>query len=194
MFAPDDVDRLGHVLGDLEGTRFADAADIYGPRVDHRAGSAGPLIGTGVIDTIGGCVGAESCLSNGRVGIGDRVGMLRDPVPRKIRVEPGENPKTRGGLDKEIVRRTIRRHMNEVRHCYEQRLAGNPALHGRLVVDFAISAQGLVVTSSVASSNVGDSRLDACVVQAVRRWPFPAANTSGLTLVSYPFVFVPAGG
>ena len=39
----------------------------------------------------------------------------------------------RGSLDREIIRRTIRRHINEVRFCYEQELAAHRDLGGALL-------------------------------------------------------------
>ena len=53
-----------------------------------------------------------------------------------------------------------------------------------------------VVRSSIAEpeSTVADARLRSCVSEAVRRWAFPAVPNGGLTVVSYPFVFAPAGG
>ena len=38
----------------------------------------------------------------------------------------------RGTLDREIIRRTIRRHINEVRFCYEQELSTHRNLGGPL--------------------------------------------------------------
>jgi hypothetical protein len=32
-------------------------------------------------------------------------------------------------------------------------------------------------------------RVESCVVQAVRRWPFPRPEGGGLVIVSYPFNF-----
>jgi hypothetical protein len=41
---------------------------------------------------------------------------------------------------------------------------------------------------------MGNSAVEGCMVQAVRRWQFPAPDGGGLVLVSYPFVLAPAGG
>jgi hypothetical protein len=35
--------------------------------------------------------------------------------------------------------------------------------------------------------------VEACVVNAVKRWDFPAPDRGGLAMVSYPFTFAPAG-
>jgi len=43
---------------------------------------------------------------------------------------------------------------------------------------------------SLASSTIGDGRVESCVLDAVRRWQFPRPDAGGVALVSYPFVFV----
>ena len=100
----------------------------------------------------------------------------------------------RGTLDKEIVRRIIRRHINEVKYCYELGLARRRALDGRVVVQFTIASSGQVIASVLGSSTLGDAKVESCVVQTVRRWEFPRPLGGGLVIVSYPFVLSPAGG
>jgi TonB family protein len=97
----------------------------------------------------------------------------------------------RGSLDKEIIRRIVRRHLNEVRYCYEQALAAHPSLTGRLVVQFTIAPTGLVLASVLQSSSLGVVSVDICVVQAVKRWEFPQPKGGGLVMVSYPFQLTP---
>ena len=48
-----------------------------------------------------------------------------------------------------IIRRIVRRHMNDVNFCYEHALAANPTLTGRVVWKFKIAASGDVVASEV---------------------------------------------
>ena len=100
----------------------------------------------------------------------------------------------RGNLDREIIRRIIRRHINEVRFCYEQQLTTHHDLAGRMVVQFNIAPTGQVLSSVMQSSTLGNVRVESCTLQAVRRWEFPKPEGGGLVNVSYPFVFAPAGG
>jgi TonB family protein len=97
----------------------------------------------------------------------------------------------RGSLDKEIIRRVIRMHANEVKYCYEQELTRHPALSGRIAVQFTIAATGQVISSVLQSSTMGNPQVENCVVQAFRRWYFPYPTGGGIVLVSYPFNFVP---
>ena len=92
-----------------------------------------------------------------------------------------------GGLAREQVRRTIQRHLGEVRSCYERELQARPDLRGRLVVQFLITPDGLPQNPTVTSGDIQNANVSACVEQAVRRWSFP--TSPGMTVVSYPFVF-----
>jgi len=102
------------------------------------------------------------------------------------------SPGPRGSLDKEIIRRVIRRHINEVRWCYESELSKDPLLGGRVTVRFTIAASGQISASALESSTMGNARVESCVVQAVRRWEFPKPLGGGVVNVSYPFVLTPA--
>lgn len=110
------------------------------------------------------------------------------PPTRGRRTPPQPGPtRTMGSLSREQVRRTVHRHLNEVRFCYEQGLQSRPELEGRVAVSFIISDSGVVQTSTVASDSTGSNQVSSCVSQAVRRWTFPSA--AGSTGVTYPFVF-----
>src|SRR4029079_4471472 len=100
----------------------------------------------------------------------------------------------RGNLDKGIIRRILRTHLNEIRYCYEQSLVRHPSLSGRVVVQFTIAGTGRVLASVLQSSTIPEAALTSCVVQATRRWQYPAPDGGGLAIVSYPFQLTPAGG
>jgi len=192
----DAADVLGHMVG-------ATIADAYGRGgigvLGTGAGGGGlgdGLVGLGHIGT-NGRFGTGNGNGNGNgngdgPGYGTAVGQLatrRASVPDAI---PGIGD-VRGSLDKEIIRRIIRRHLNEVRYCYEQGLASHPSLNGRLVVQFTIAPTGRVLASALQSSSLGVVSVDACVVQAVKRWEFPQPSGGGLVMVSYPFQLTPGG-
>jgi len=94
-----------------------------------------------------------------------------------------------GALDKEVIRRVVRAHINEVRHCYNQGLAVDPNLKGRVVIEFLIGPVG-VVTFVHVKENLVDATVGECVAQAVKRWAFPKPTGSSVQ-VTYPFVFEP---
>jgi TonB family protein len=179
------------VLGHLQGTTIAGAYGTGSPGVvGTGAGAAGTgegALGTGTLETTGGFVSG-----GGGIDYGRNVGRLGRRTARPPEILQGI-ASVRGTLDKEIVRRTVRRHLNEVRYCYEQALATHRDLQGRLVVQFTISPAGRVLAALLQSSTLGVASLDACVVGAVRRWEFPQPAGGGLVSVSYPFQLSPAG-
>jgi TonB family protein len=180
------------VLGDMQSPLIGSAYGVGGlGQVGTGRGGDGTgegTIGVGGLRTIG--VGPGGPGSGTRYGSG--VGKLgtRQARPPEIIIGHAE---VRGTLDKEIIRRIIRRHMNEVRFCYEQGLARQPSLAGRLVVSFMISPKGQVMSSLMQSATFNAPSVSSCVVQAVKRWDFPAPTGGGLVQVSYPFQFAPAG-
>lgn len=181
-----------NVLGGLLGNQIGEAYGVGGlGLVGTGSGGGGTgegTIGLGNLGTIGkGGGGGDGS------GYGRGAGGLRGRKARAPDVIPGQAA-VRGSLDKEIIRRIIRRHINEVKYCYEQELVKKPDLQGRIAVQFTIAATGQVVASVMQQSSVGSPRVENCVVQAVRRWEFPKPLGGGIVIVTYPFVFNPAGG
>jgi TonB family protein len=180
------------VLGGLIGNQIGEAYGVGGlGLVGTGSGGGGTgegTIGLGNLGTIGkgGGGGNGSGYGRGAGGLGGRRAHAPDVIPGQANV--------RGSLDKEIIRRIIRRHINEVKYCYEQELLKKPELAGRVVVQFTISASGQVVASVLQTSTMGNARVENCTVQAVRRWEFPKPLGGGIVIVSYPFVLTPAGG
>jgi TonB family protein len=101
----------------------------------------------------------------------------------------GGLPALVGSLDKEVIRGVIRRHIAEVRSCYERELVKDSSLAGRISVQFTIAFTGDVLESLLQSSTMGNPRVEECVVRAVRQWKFPKPQGGGVVIVSYPFNF-----
>jgi TonB family protein len=180
------------VLGGLVGNQIGEAYGVGGlGLVGTGSGGGGTgegTIGLGNLGTIGkgGGGGNGSGYGRGAGGLGGRRAHAPDVIPGTANV--------RGSLDKEIIRRIIRRHINEVKYCYEQELTKKPELGGRIMVQFTIAASGQVIASVLQNSTMGNARVENCTVQAVRRWEFPKPLGGGIVIVSYPFVLTPAGG
>ena len=180
-----------NLLGGLIDNQIAQA---YGTGVLGIIGTGNGAGGTGV-GTIGvgnfGTLGKGGGGGNGS-GYGRGVGGLGGRRAQAPEVIPGQST-VRGSLDKEIIRRIIRLHSNEVKYCYEQELTRHPALSGRISVQFVIAANGEVKSSVLQSSTMNNVRVESCVVQAFRRWEFPYPAGGGIVRVSYPLNFVPGG-
>ncbi|MGH1342447.1 MAG: AgmX/PglI C-terminal domain-containing protein [Nannocystales bacterium] len=95
--------------------------------------------------------------------------------------------KVNGNLDHDIIRRIVRSHLGEIRHCYSDRLSRREDLRGRLWVQFTIGTNGKVSASHVPRSSLHDTRLENCIARAVRRWKFPKPK-SGEVVVTTPFI------
>jgi len=177
---------LGALMGDEVGGNFGFGG--LGMRGVGRGGggSGAGVIGLGTIGTIG--HGAGTGAGQGS-GYGAGAGGFRGRTSQVPRVCGCGDVHVQGGLSREVIRRVVRRHINEVRFCYEQRLTERPDLAGRVTVNLLIAGTGAVQSSHVASTTLGDAQLERCVAQAGRRWTFPVPEGSGMTLVTYPFVF-----
>ncbi len=58
---------------------------------------------------------------------------------------------------------------------------------------FTIAATGKVVDSVLVSTTMGAPRVESCVVRGVLGWEFPRPQGDGAVVVTYPFMFTPAG-
>jgi len=184
------------VIGNLHGTDVASAYGLGGlHEIGSGAGGGGTgerTLGLGGIGTLGRYgPGAGTGDGPGR-GYGTGVGRLGTRQAKTPEIIPGI-VSAQGSLDKEIIRRIVRRHLNEVKYCYDQALARQPKLDGRVVAKFTISGTGQVLASFIQSTTLGSPAVELCVANAIKRWDFPAPRGGGLAMVSYPFTFSPAG-
>lgn len=183
----DPMSAMGALMGDQIGSNFGFGG--LGLRGTGRGGggTGEGTIGLGNLGTIGhgGGGGTGS-------GYGRGAGGLRGRSARVPRIRTG-NADVRGSLSREVIRRVIRRHINEVRFCYEQELNQRPDLEGRVMVSFIISPTGAVQSATVGNSTINNSRVEGCITQAVRRWTFPAPDGGGVVGVNYPFVLSSQG-
>jgi len=96
-----------------------------------------------------------------------------------------------GSLDKEAIRRIIRRHVPAVKTCYEAVMGPPPYAQGRVVTRFAIDREGKVRHSCLVTSTLDSPAGERCIVDELLRWGFPAPNGGGWVVVDYPFVLTP---
>jgi hypothetical protein len=150
-----------------------------GGTADEAVGMGGPL------GTIGRGGGGPGSWGYGRC-VGTRCGLgPRKPAGPQL---VAEGVRVKGSLDKEIIRRVIRSHLNEVRYCYQHELQSKPDLYGRIVVQFTITPTGQVMTAKIDQTTLNNVNVEGCVTQATRRWTFPRPE-NGIVVVSYPFLF-----
>lgn len=97
-----------------------------------------------------------------------------------------------GSMDKEMIRRIIQSHLDEVRFCYEKKLVKNATLQGRVMIQFTIGHAGTVAAAIVQNSTIDDADVGSCIASATHGWRFPQ-TCGGIVIVSYPFVLRTAG-
>jgi hypothetical protein len=177
------------VMGSLDGN-FAEggSGNGTGTLVGPGHGGGGPGWGTeglGGLGRIGTGHGGRS--GYGCCGHGGQLGGRHASGPDFV---PGV-AEVRGTIDKEIIRRVVHQHLNEVKFCYEKELMKKPGLDGRVVTSFVIAGNGSVSVASVKESTMNDPAVHGCITNAIRRWSFPRPP-SGLAFVTYPFAFYAA--
>ena len=156
---------------------------------DGTAGVGGP--GGGGWGTIGvgryGTIGRGSGTGSG-YGVGGGAGGMRGRSAAVPAVTLGRAT-VMGSLDKDVIRRYVRRSMARIQYCYEKELVGDPALAGDVQVSFTITSIGHVTDASVTGM---DPEVAACLKRVIEEMRFPSAP--GIVRVTYPFNFRPADG
>ncbi|WP_428266957.1 AgmX/PglI C-terminal domain-containing protein [Haliangium sp.] len=122
---------------------------------------------------------------DGPPGGGSGPGWRRTRTPGEVPMPTVGPIVTIGGLDKNIVRRYVRRQHERVRHCYEKALLTAPNLAGTVTARFVISPNGAVLESQAAG--IGHPELERCVAQVIENIRFPRAGHNDLAKVTYPF-------
>ncbi|HVV87834.1 MAG TPA: VIT domain-containing protein [Kofleriaceae bacterium] len=149
-------------------------------------GTGWGTIGTGRYGTIGHGAGTGS-----GYGVGSGRGAMRGRTASVPSVRIGAAPVVAGDLDRDLLRRNVRRYLPRMRACYERELASDAALGGALTIRFAILPDGHV--SGALASGVSHA-VDACVTGVVETMRFPAVPGGGAVNVSYPVSFRPMTG
>ncbi|PRQ08578.1 AgmX/PglI C-terminal domain-containing protein [Enhygromyxa salina] len=187
------TDTDADVWGSLSGTEIGEAFGAGGLGLVGTGrgggGSGEGTIGLGNTGLIGKGGGGGSGSGYGRgsaAGFGGR--GMRVPAVRQAK------PTVSGSMDRDIIRRVVRAHLNEVRHCYNAGLTRNPSLGGRIEIQFSILDTGMVGAASVASSSLADPQVGTCIANATRRWRFPHPQGGGSVTVRFPFTLDPGTG
>lgn len=109
---------------------------------------------------------------------------LRETRVPTVRAAP---PSVAGLLPPDVIRRVVLRNLGQVNHCYEQGLAQDPSVAGRVTVRFVIGGTGEVLASAVTEDTLASPSVGQCIAASVRRWRFPAPEGGGVVTVNYPF-------
>ena len=173
---------LGNEVGEMQGGFGYGTAGV-GP---GGGGTGWGTIGTGKYGTIGHGSGTGDGYGSGS----GRGGMRgRKALTPQVRIG---NATANGDLDKNIIRRYIRRRKRQIQNCYERELLVKPKLAGTVVTQFMITPSGAV--QSASARGMGSKKVESCVAGVIRGIKFPAPKNGGRVNVRYPFIFRAAGG
>ncbi|MDP2631882.1 MAG: AgmX/PglI C-terminal domain-containing protein [Candidatus Uhrbacteria bacterium] len=103
----------------------------------------------------------------------------------------GGDPIIMGALDKSLIDAVIKRHMNQIRYCYQRELEKDPELGGKVVTKFVIAKNGSVSKAETSSSTMNDPTVESCIAGEFRKLQFPKPNGGGIVVVNYPLIFAP---
>lgn len=167
-----------------------------------RAGPIGDMNGTGGLGSRGegpGGGGPIAGIPGGFGGPGVRLGPGGDGLAIDGRIKVPTVPVReiiveRDNIDRSVIARTVQRHWNEIRHCYELGLQRNPNLVGKVAVRWVIGPTGMVTEARISDASLDDAQVQSCIVSRVQSWGFPAPRGGGIAEVNYPFVLSTTGG
>ncbi len=103
----------------------------------------------------------------------------------------GGDPIVLGALDRSVVDAVVKRHLNQIRYCYQRELTRVPGLAGSVTVKFTIAADGTVSAAAIKSSTLGNAAVEQCIVGRFSRMVFDSPHGGSIVIVSYPFTFAP---
>lgn len=124
--------------------------------------------------------GTVAALQRGSTGKKQVQGMVTAKMSRTVKIQ--------GGMSREMVKRVIDQHLEEITHCYETALMANPSIMGRIVFEWKIRMDGSVGQVRIAASSVNSHDVHNCIQAAIKSWQFPKPLGAEV-VVSYPFVF-----
>jgi hypothetical protein len=110
-------------------------------------------------------------------------------VTRTTILDGGETGGVGTNFDEGLVVGMIRGRQSALRRCYETALHENPALGGRVGVQFTIQPQGNVSGAHATENTTGSASLAQCVVRVVSSLRWRQGPEGGSISYSYPFMF-----
>lgn len=96
-----------------------------------------------------------------------------------------------GDLDKNIIRRYLRRNLQKMQYCYEKQLVTKPQLAGTVTASFTIKTDGRV--AGMKATGI-DADVSKCIGDVIAAIEFPKPKGTGDVKVTYPMTFEPPPG
>ena len=89
-------------------------------------------------------------------------------------------------MDKELVRKVIQEHAAQIRYCYEQELALNPKLSGKVSIKWQINADGSASLAMVdqGATTLQNANVHKCMIARITSWEFPKPKGGGVAIIT----------
>jgi hypothetical protein len=177
---------IGNLNGPVAGDSFgAGGLGIRGS--GSGGGGAGETIGIGGVGTKG--------RGGGLGSYGTGVGGLGKKGDRDVSIATG-TAQVMGSIDKELVRKVIQDHAAQIRYCYEQQLAINPRLAGKVSIKWVINGDGSASSPQVdgGATTLEDAKVHDCMMSRITSWQFPKPKGGGIAVITYPWILRSSGG
>lgn len=148
-------------------------------------GGGGGGMGIKGVEQLRGKGGAGiGALGAGNIGKGKVSGAVTHAISHNVGAQ--------GAIDKEAVAKAINSHLGEVSSCYERALLKEPGLAGKIILEWQITTAGVVGYAKTKSSTMKSAAVEACIINSLKGWKFPAAKGAGV-VITYPFMFNSVG-
>jgi TonB family protein len=175
------------VQGGIGGLIGAKGTQIGSGGLGARAGGLG---GGGTAEGLGG-LAKKGAPGNGKdSGYGTGGGNFGKHGEGGIGTVGGE-PIILGALDRSLIDEVVKRHMNQIRYCYQRELTSNPKLAGKIVIKITIAKDGTVSSAQTKSSSMNNAKVENAICERFLKMQFPQPKGGGIVIVSYPFEFKP---
>ena len=176
-------------VGNMFGNTVGDSLGFGGLGVRGTGaggGGAGETVGIGGIGTKG--------RGGGLGGYGQGVGSLGRKTDRDVAITAG-TAMVMGSIDKELIRKVIQEHAAQIRFCYEEQLAVNPKLAGKVAIKWVIDADGNASNATVdsGSTTLLNDKVHQCMMARIVSWQFPKPKGGGIAVITYPWILRASG-
>lgn len=180
------------------GATFGDAMDQVAMNGEGDAFNAG--FGYGGMGTMGRGAGGGGTGAGRIGGLADRdTGGGRGSgkglgKKAKAKVKPKVSfaaPRQEGFCKKDNISDVVKKKASALRNCYERQLLADPALAGKIVMQWKVGLDGSVKDARMNSSTMKNEKVEKCMARVIERMRFDKPD-GGICVIEFPFSFSPS--
>lgn len=137
--------------------------------------------------------------TTGNVGGAIGNSAIGSNIQSSISVEESEDIKNRelsgnsaSGRSDQEIQLVFDKNQSRIYRIYQKELRKNPALRGQVVFELKISAQGVVVSCKVITSELASPALEAALAKRIKLMKFAVRPGGKTETIKYPIDFLPS--